>query len=91
MNLYNFYHLEYFGLMYSSSLLYSQLICPSDFFRCFILNLGTYTEPQIEPFIQPTVVNCSNSINHDRVQLLSYCKYSLLFLPAVGIEPATSR
>ena len=36
-------------------------------------------------------VNCSNSINHDRVQVLSYGKNSLLFLPVVEIEPATSK
>ena len=30
-------------------------------------------------------VDCSNFINHDRVQVLNYNKYSLLFLPVVGI------
>ena len=33
-------------------------------------------------------VDYSNSINHDWVQVLSYNKYSLLFSPIVGIEPA---
>ena len=33
----------------------------------------------------------SNSVNYDWVQVLSYSKYSLLVLPVVGIEPATSR
>ena len=36
-------------------------------------------------------VDCSNSVNHYWVQVMSYSKYSLLFLPVVGIEPATSR
>ena len=32
-----------------------------------------------------------NSINYIQVQVLSYSKYSLLFLPVVGIEPETYR
>ena len=39
----------------------------------------------------PFGVDCSNSINHEWVQVSNYCKYSLLLLPVVGIEPATSR
>ena len=35
-------------------------------------------------------VDFSNSVNHDRVKVLSYNKYSLLFLPVVGVEPAIS-
>ena len=31
------------------------------------------------------------SINDNRAQKLNYSKYSLLFIPVVGIEPATSR
>ena len=34
-------------------------------------------------------VNYSNSINYDWVQVLSYSKYSLLFLPVIVIEPGT--
>ena len=45
-----------------------------------MLNLGVHTESQIEPFIWTTGVNCSNSLNHDQVQVLSYSKYSLLLL-----------
>ena len=33
----------------------------------------------------------SNSVNHDRIQVLSYSKYSLLVLPIVGIEYEASR
>ena len=51
------------------------LICPSALFRCFMSNLGVYTESQTEP------LDSSNSVNHDGVQVL----------PVVGIEPATSR
>ena len=36
-------------------------------------------------------MDCSNSINHNKVQVLSYSKYSLLCLPVVRIEPVTSR
>ena len=50
-----------------------------------------HTESRTESFIWPTWVDCSNSVNYDQVQVLSYSKYSSLFLPVVGIEPATSR
>ena len=52
-------------------------ICPSAFFRCSMSNLGVRTESRTEPFIWTTV--------------LSDSKYSLLFWPVAGIEPATSR
>ena len=54
-------------------------------------NSEVHTESQTEPFIWTPGVDCSNSITHDQVEVLSYCKYSLLVLPVVGIEPATSR
>ena len=55
-------------------------------------NSEVYTESQTKPFIWTAGVDCSNSVNcHDRRQLLSYSKYSLLFLSIVGIEPAISR
>ena len=66
-------------------------ICPLTFFGCFIWNSGVHTEFQTEPFIWTTGVDCSNSFNHDCVQVLDYSKYSFLFLPLVGIEPAISR
>ena len=59
--------------------------------QAFHVELGSHTESQTGPFIWTTGVNCSNSLNHDRAEVLSYSKYSLLFLPVVGIEPATSR
>ena len=40
---------------------------------------------ELDPFLN----YCSNSVNHKRVQVLSYCKYSSLVLTVVGIEPAT--
>ena len=49
------------------------------FFRCFISNSGAHTELQTKPFIQSRRVGCSNAINHDWVQVLSYSKYSLSF------------
>ena len=52
-------------------------------------NSRAYTEPKTIAFIYYLGVDCPNSIN-DQVQGVSYSKYSL-FLPVVGIEPATSR
>ena len=63
-------------------------ICPSAFFRCFMSNHRVYTESRIETFIRTIGIDCFNSVNHDQVQGLSYSKYSLSFLPVVGIEPA---
>ena len=57
----------------------------------FVSNSGAYRKTRIDPFIQSTGVDCSNSVNHDQVQMLSFSKYPLLVLSAVGIEPATSR
>ena len=37
---------------------------------------------------RPLMIDCSNSINHDEVQVLSNSKYCL---PVVGFEPATTR
>ena len=59
-------------------------------FRCFMSNLVVHTKSRTEPFIWSTGIDCSNSVNHDHVQGISYCKYSLFVLPVVGIEPATS-
>ena len=47
-------------------------------FRCFMLNLGAQIETWTEPFIQSMEVDCYNSVNQDRVQVLNYSKYSLL-------------
>ena len=64
-------------------------ICPSAFFRCSMLNSVVNAESRSEPFIQIMGIDCSDSLIHERVQVLSYIKYSLLVLPVVGIEPAT--
>ena len=56
-----------------------QSIFPSVFFRYFMLNS--------EHFIQSKGLDCSYTI--DPVQVLSYRKYSVLFLSVVRIEPAT--
>ena len=84
--------LRIFRQLNSSLLLHSQHFewCLSSF-RCFMLNSGVHTEFQTEPFIWTTGVDCYNFVNHDWVQVLSNWKYYLLFLPVVGIEPATSR
>ena len=45
-------------------------ICPPAFFR-YLANSGTYTELQTTFFIEFTEVTCSDSISHNRVQVLS--------------------
>ena len=45
-------------------------ICPLVFFRC-LSNSGTFTELRTTSFIEPTGVTCSDSVSHNRVQVLS--------------------
>ena len=45
-------------------------ICPPTFFRC-LSNSGTFTELQTTSFIETTGVVCSDSVSHNRVQVLS--------------------
>ena len=45
-------------------------ICPPAFFRC-LLNSGTFTELWTTSFIESTGVACSDSVSHNRVQVLS--------------------
>ena len=52
-------------------------MCPSVFFKHFIVNLEALTELRTKPIIRSIEVGCSNSVNYDRVQVLSYSKYSL--------------
>ena len=80
-------------LLTSSSLLYSKrfgryVLRPSSDVSYRTREL---TQPRSEPFIYSTGVDCSNSIDHDRVRVLSYSKYSPLFLLVVGTEAITSR
>ena len=63
------------------------LICSSAFFRCFMSNSWVHTEYRAESFIWTTGVDCSNSVNHDRVQMLSYSKYFLLVLLGLNMQP----
>ena len=60
--------------------------CHSAFFKCFMSNSEAYAEPHTKPLFNPRElrVDCSNTI------MLSYCKYSLLFLPVDWVDPATS-
>ena len=46
------------------------LICTPAFFRC-LLNLGTYIELLATSFIESMGVVCSDSVSHNRVQVLS--------------------
>ena len=80
-----YYHLEYLNYCYGHNILANMS------FMCFISNSEVHTESWSERFIWTVGVDCSNSVNHDWAQVLSYNKYFLLFLPVVGIEPATSR
>ena len=68
-----------------------QLIYPSAIFRCFMSNLGVHIKSQTETFIWTIGTDCSTSVNHDWVQVLSYSKYYLLVLLVVGIELTTCR
>ena len=45
-------------------------ICPPAFFRC-LSNSGTYMELQTTSFIKYKGVACSDSVSHDRIQVLS--------------------
>ena len=64
-----------------------RLICPPAFFRC-LSNSGTFTVLRTTSFIETTGVACSDSICHNRVQVLSTPVY---YSPVVRIEPATFR
>ena len=45
-------------------------ICPFAFFRC-LSNFGTFTEHLTTSFFESTGVACSDSVSHNRVQVLS--------------------
>ena len=45
-------------------------ICPPAFFRC-LSNSGTFTELRTASFIESTGVACSDSVCHNRVQVLT--------------------
>ena len=47
-----------------------QPICSPAFFRC-LSNSGTYTEVRTTSFIESMGVACSDSVSHNRVQVLS--------------------
>ena len=49
-------------------------ICPSAFFRC-LSNSGTFTELRTTSFIETAGVTCSDSVCHNRVQVLSIPVY----------------
>ena len=65
---------------------YIRKICPSTFFRCYPSNFEVNTlfesQDRLFQFCKPW---------RARVPVLSYSKYSLLFLPIIGTEPAISR
>ena len=62
-----------------------------DFLQLFHVKLGSLHRTLNLNLYLIHRVDWSNSLNLDRIQVLSYSKYSLLFLPVVEIEPATSR
>ena len=45
-------------------------ICPPAFFRC-LSNSGTFTKLRMTSFIESMGVACSDSVSHNRVQVLS--------------------
>ena len=89
----NYYYLEY--LDYCPYLYcYNHNVSVDTSFgllQVFMSNSRVYIESRTEPFIWTTRVHCFVPVNYKRVQVLRYRKFSLLFLPVVGIEPATSR
>ena len=52
-------------------------------------NSGVGTASRTEPFFWSTRVNGSSSVNNDRMEVWSYCKYSLLFHLQVGLNLQT--
>ena len=66
-----FLSLRVFRLL-SLSLLFPQCFgqCPRAFFRC-LSNSGTYKELWTTSFIESTGITCSDSVSHNRVQVLS--------------------
>ena len=55
-------------------------MCISAFFSCFMLSSEADTDLPTEHFIQTTRVDCSNSVNHNRVLVLGYSTHSLLVI-----------
>ena len=53
---------------------------PLGLFRCFMSKSEVHAEFRTEPFILATGVDCTNSVNHDQVQVLNHSKYHSLFL-----------
>ena len=45
-------------------------ICSPAYFRC-LTNSGTFTELRTSSFIESTGIACSDSVSHNRVQVLS--------------------
>ena len=58
-------------------------ICPPTFSRC-LSNSGTFTELWTTSFIECTWVTCSDSVSHNRVQVLSIPVLLLDVLPSSG-------
>ena len=68
--LFIFLSFRVFGLLFIVIFTTFRSICPPAFFRC-LSNSGTYTELRTTSFIESTGVTCSDSVRHNRVQVLS--------------------
>ena len=55
--------------------------CPLAFFKCFMSNAGAHTEPEIEPIIKSTGVDCFNSVNDDQIYMFQVIKFIKLQPP----------
>ena len=88
MSISNCYYLEFstIDLIFIVKLTTFRPICPSAFLRCFMLNYRAHRESWTKPFIWTTGVDCSNSVNHDQVQVFSYSKYSLYSYLLLGLN-----
>ena len=67
-----------------------QLMHSLGFFRCFCQTWVPTWNFELKPFTSSMGVDCYNSVNHNQVEVLNHSKYSLLFLPEIRIEPATT-
>ena len=66
-------------LLYPLRILSRRMFGLSAVFKYFMPNSVVYMELWTEHFSYTPGIDCSNSVNHDWVQVLSYWKYSLLF------------
>ena len=70
----DFYHSGFSDFVFIFIIIFAtfRLICFPAFFKCFLSNFGVYTELRTSSFTKSTKIACSDSVNHNRVQVLSF-------------------